>query len=167
MQSMRNLYNKNLLIFLWTHFVVWFVVPLMRKSLPMDSVEAITWGRYCDFGTNKHPPLSGFPAEWFYQLFGQAGIYLLNQILVLIGFIFIYKLAKCFLSEGKAVLSVMLLEGVIYYGFSAQEYNVNVVSLALWPLTAYYFLQALNKNTMRKEMRLKHFLKRLRLICLK
>ena len=148
MQPMRNVCNKNLLIFLSIHFVLWFVVPLMRQSLPMDSVEAITWGRYCDLGTNKHPPLSGFPAEWFYQIFGQAGIYLLNQILVLIGFIFIFKLAKCFLSEGKAVLSVMLLEGVIYYGFSAQEYNVNVVSLALLPLTAYYFLQALNKNTM-------------------
>ena len=145
---MRNLYNKNLCLFLLIHFLVWFIVPLVRQSLPLDSVEAITWGRYCDWGTNKHPPLSGFPAEWFYQLFGQMGIYLLNQILVLIGFVFIYKLAKCFLSEGKAVLAVMLLEGVIYYGFSAQEYNVNVVSLALWPLTAYYFYMSLSKNTL-------------------
>ena len=50
-------------------------------------------------GTNKHPPLSGVPAAWFYDWFGNAGIYILSQVCVLLGFIYIYKLAKCFLEE--------------------------------------------------------------------
>lgn len=147
---MKSIYKNNFLTFLVVHFFVWVGVPSLRRSIPLDSVEAITWGRYCGWGTNKHPPLSGFPAEWFYTLFGNhaLGIYVLNQICVLIGFIYLFKLAKCFLSESKAVLAVMLLEGVIYYGFSAQEYNVNVVSLALWPISVYYFYQALQQNKM-------------------
>lgn len=147
---MKNLFKNNFITFLIIHFFVWIGVPSFRKSLPMDSLEAIMWGRYCDWGTNKHPPFSGFLAEWFYKLFGenQIGIYILSQVCVLLAFIFIYKLAKCFLEERKAILSVMILEGVIYYGFSSLEYNVNVVSLALWPMTVYYFYKALQNNQM-------------------
>lgn len=140
---MKNLLKNNFITFLAVHFVVWCCVPLLRASLPMDSIEAVIWGQYCGWGTNKHPPLSGFPAAWFYDWFGNAGIYILSQVCVLLGFIYIYKLAKCFLEEKKAVLAVMLLEGVIYYGFSSMEYNVNVLSLALWPATVYYFYLAL------------------------
>lgn len=147
---MIKFFKNDLWKFLTIHFLVWVIVPSFRKSIPLDSIEAVTWGRYCGWGTNKHPPLSGFPADWFFNLFGgnAIGIYVLSQICVLIGFIYIFKLARCFLDEKKSILSVMLLEGVIYYGFSAQEYNVNVVSLALWPLTAYYFYQALVGNKM-------------------
>lgn len=147
---MKALYRNNFFAFLVLHFCVWVGIPGFRKSIPLDSIEAIMWGRYCDLGTNKHPPLSGFLAEWFYELFGchNLGIYFLSQLCVLLGFIYLYKLAKCFLEDGKAVLSVMLLEGVIYYGFSAQEFNVNVVSLALWPMCAYYFYTALQKNSL-------------------
>ena len=40
----------------------------------------------------------------------------------------------------------MILAGTIYYGFSAIEYNVNVLSLALWPMTAFYFYKSLKNN---------------------
>lgn len=134
-----------LICFLTLHFLVWTLLPLLRYSLPMDSIEAVVWGQYCDFGTNKHPPLSGFLAYWFYALGGgrHIMIYALSQVCVLLGFVYIYKLACNFLSKEKAAFAVMLLEGVIYYGFSAPEYNVNVVSLALWPMTVYYFYKAL------------------------
>lgn len=143
---MKKFYKNDFFLFLFIHFMVWSVIPLLRRSLPMDSIEAIMWGRYCDWGTNKHPPLSGFPAAWFYDWFGNWGIYLLSQVCILVGFIFIYKIACCFIEKKKAVLSVMLLEGVIYYGFSSLEYNVNVLSLALWPLLTYYFYLALKEN---------------------
>ncbi|MBQ2811166.1 MAG: glycosyltransferase family 39 protein [Alphaproteobacteria bacterium] len=134
--------------FLILHFLVWSLIPLLRGSMPMDSIEAIVWGQYCDWGTNKHPSLSGHVAYWFYELFANShyGIYFLSQVCVLVAFIYLYKLAKCFLPKDKAVLSVMLLEGVIYYGYSAMEFNVNVVSLALWPMTVYYFYRALQDN---------------------
>lgn len=145
---MLKFLKNDLWKFCFIHFFVWTIVPCFRKSIPLDSVEAVTWGRYCDWGTNKHPPLSGFFADWFFTLFGDSavGLYVLSQICVFVGFIYIFKLARCFLDDKKSLLSVMLLEGVIYYGFSAQEYNVNVLSLALWPLTAYYFYKALRDD---------------------
>lgn len=115
----------------------------------MDSIEAISWGMYCDLGTNKHPPLSGWLAHLFYNVIGfqtPYAIYFLSQLCVLVGFIYIYRLARGFLSKDRSVFAVMLLEGVIYYGFSAIEYNVNVVSLALWPMCVFYFYRALKKG---------------------
>ena len=136
-------------LFLFLHFVVWSFLPLMRRALPMDSIEAVSWGMYCTLGTNKHPPFSGWLANFFYNVIGfehPLAIYVLSQICVLIGFIYIYRLARGFLSKDRAIFSVMLLEGVIYYGFSAIEFNVNVVSLALWPMCVFYFYKALKQD---------------------
>ncbi len=121
---------------------------MFRAGIPMDSMEAIWWGKYCLLGTNKHPPLSGFPAYAFYLLFAEnvKSVYFLSQACILVGFIYIYKLALLLLDKDKAVLSVMLLEGVIFYGFCSPEYNVNVLSLALWPANAYYFYRSITEN---------------------
>ena len=36
--------------------------------------------------------------------------------------------------------------GIIYYGYSAVEFNVNVISIALWPLCTLYFWRAYQNN---------------------
>lgn len=139
-------------VFLFLHCVLWSVLPLMRRALPMDSIEAVVWGKFCLFGTNKHPPLSGWLANFFYSVIGfehPLAIYALSQICVLVGFIYIYRLARCFLSKDRAIFSVMILEGVIYYGFSAIEFNVNVLSLALWPMCVFYFYKALKQDAFK------------------
>lgn len=107
----------------------------------MDSMEAVWWGKFCLLGTNKHPPLSGFPAYGLFLLSGEniKSVYILSQICIAAGFFFIYRLACKILDRQKAVLSVMILEGCIFYGFCSPEYNVNVLSLTLWPAVAYYF----------------------------
>lgn len=116
----------------------------------MDSMEAVWWGKFCVWGTNKHPPLSGFPAYGIYLLFSEniKAVYILSQICITVGFCFIYKLASLLLEQRKAVLSVMLLEGCVFYGFCSPEYNVNVMSLALWPAVAYFFYRAVTENTL-------------------
>ena len=135
-------------IFLFLHFLVWSCVPLFRQTLPMDSIEAIIWGQNGGWLTNKHPPLSGYVANIFYNIFFGYNIsmYILSQVCILIGFIYIYKLARLFISERRATLSVLLLEGVIYYGFTSIEFNVNILSLALWPATVYYYYKALHDD---------------------
>lgn len=143
--------NTDLIIFLIIHFVLWSLIPIFRQSMPMDSIEAIIWGQNAGWMTNKHPPFSGFTANIFYQIFFHRDIsmYILSQLCVLIGFIYIYKLAKLFLDENKSVLSVMLLEGTIYYGFTSTEFNVNVISLALWPITIYYFYKSIYEDKLK------------------
>ena len=135
--------------FLLCNFVLWSLVPLWRMSLPMDTQEAIVWGKYCLWGTTKHPPFSGWIAYPFWSLFDRwdGSMYILSQIFVLLGVIYVYKLGRCFLNENHAILAALLQFGIIYYGFSSVEFNVNVVSLALWPMCAYYFWRAYKQDT--------------------
>lgn len=131
--------------------VLFSIVPLLRLSLPMDTQEAMIWGKYCLWGTTKHPPFSGWLAYDFYKLLGSwdGAMYILSQLCVACGIFYVYKLARCFFDENKAAMAAMLQFGVIYYHFSAVEYNVNVLSVALWPMCAYYFWQAYNENKLK------------------
>ena len=74
-------------IFLTVHVILWTAVPsLTNNNLPLDTIEALAWGSNLDWGFNKHPPMSAFLAEIFYQIFGAQdwAYYLLSQILSLI-----------------------------------------------------------------------------------
>lgn len=143
--------KKKFGIFLLFNLILWSIVPLLRLSLPMDTQEAIVWGKYSFLGTTKHPPFSGIIAYYFYMMFGKfdGAMYLLSQIFVLLGVIYIYKLAILFLDKNKAVMAAMLQMGVIYYNLSSVEFNVNVISLALWPMCAYYFWLAYQNNKLK------------------
>lgn len=143
--------KKKWALFLLFNLALWSVVPLLRLSLPMDTQEAVVWGKYSLLGTTKHPPFSGIIAYYFYLLFGQSDgvMYLLSQIFVLLGLIYIYKLARLFVDENKAILAAMLQMGIIFYNFSSVEFNVNVVSLSLWPMSAYYFWLAYQHNKIK------------------
>lgn len=147
----EKLKEHPLLTFLVIYFFVWSLLPLLRQALPMDTIEAVGWGMNCILGTNKHPPFSGWLAHFFYNIIGfqtPYSLYALSQFCVMVSFIYVYRLAKEFVSKEKAMYSVMILAGCIYYGYSAIEYNVNVLSLALWPMTVFYFSKALKKDNL-------------------
>lgn len=146
---MKKLSLSPLYIFLSLHMFFWTIVPyICRRALPMDSIEAIVWGSFWELGTNKHPPFSAFIAYPFYKMTMESewSVYLLSQLCILVGFIYIYKLAKCFFSKEKAMFATMMLEGTIYYTITSPEYNVNVVSLALWPMNVYYFYKSITDD---------------------
>ena len=144
--------NKTLSIFLLCHLVVWSILPIiLRANLPMDSAEALIWGMVGEWGTNKHPPLSGWLADWFWLFCGKnpQALYILSQVLVIGALIYIYKLARCFLSKEKALFSAVLMEGVAYYGLVTPEYNCNIVALLLWPACTYHFYCGVKNNLWR------------------
>ena len=68
---------------------------------------------------------------------------------MLAGLFGIYKFAKCFLSPLSALMATAFQLGIIFYTFSAVEFNVNVISLALWPWTAYFFWRAYQKDKLK------------------
>lgn len=145
-----TMFQKKSVLFLIIGALVWSLVPLLRHSLPLDTQEALVWGKYCLWGTTKHPPLSGWLAWGFYTLFGRTdmALYLLSQICVLIGLCGIYRLACQFLKPMTALLATFFQLGIIFYHFSTVEFNVNVVSLALWPWTAFFFWRAYRQDKM-------------------
>jgi 4-amino-4-deoxy-L-arabinose transferase-like glycosyltransferase len=120
-----------------------------NKNLPLDVIEALAWGTNLDWGWDKHPPLSIFFPEIFYQLFGNQdwAYYLLSQIFIVFSFVIIFKLAKEFLkNETYALLSVFLLEGIYFYNFTTPEFNVNVCQIPFWSLTVYYSWQCFKND---------------------
>ena len=134
--------NNLFFVFLLIHLLLWVLAPsLTNKNLPLDTIEALAWGSNLDWGFNKHPPLSAFAVEIFYQIFGSNdwAYYLLSQLFVIVGFIAVYKFSNEILNNKKlALLSVLLLEGIYFYNFTTPEFNVNVAQLPFWALTVYY-----------------------------
>ena len=71
MLSIKNDVHKTLIIFLFAHLIIWTAVPsISNNNLPLDTIEALAWGSSLDWGFSKHPPLSAFVVEVFYQIFG-------------------------------------------------------------------------------------------------
>tara|TARA_B100001741_G_scaffold114966_1_gene94706 strand:- start:335 stop:1702 length:1368 start_codon:yes stop_codon:yes gene_type:complete len=141
MITKKNISNI-FVIFLFLHLVIWTLVPaLSNVNLPLDTIEALAWGSNLDWGFNKHPPLSAFVVEIFYQIFGNQdwAYYFLSQIFVIIAFIVVYKFSEeIFNNKNLALFSVLLLEGIYFYNFTTPEFNVNVAQLPFWALTVYY-----------------------------
>ena len=141
-----NVLNRNIknifFIFALSHLIIWTLIPsLTNKNLPLDVIEALAWGSNLDWGFNKHPPMSAFFPEVFFQIFGSQDwvYYLLSQIFVLIAFYYVFKLAYEVLGNIKlSLISVLLLESIYFYNFTTPEFNVNVCQLPFWSLVVYY-----------------------------
>ena len=138
--------NKNIdnvfYIFVTAHLIFWTVIPsLTNHNLPLDTIEALAWGSNLDWGFNKHPPMSAFFPEIFYQIFGSRdwAYYLLSQIFVIVSFFYVFKFSnEIFKNKLLGLISVLLIETVYFYNFTTPEFNVNVCQLPFWSLTVYY-----------------------------
>ncbi len=141
-----NVFNRNInnifLIFLFSHLIIWTLIPsITNKNLPLDTIEALAWGSNLDWGFNKHPPMSAFFSEIFFQIFGSQdwAYYLLSQMFVLTAFYYVFKFANEILENSKlALLSVFLLVSIYFYNFTTPEFNVNVCQLPFWSLVVYF-----------------------------
>ena len=138
-------------IFLILHLIVWVLVPsFTNKNLPLDTIEALAWGGNLDWGFNKHPPMSAFIVEIFYQIFGVQdwAYYLLSQICVIVSFFAVFKFAEDFFSNNilASLLSVLLLEGIYFYNFTTPEFNVNVCLMPFWALTILFLWRGITIN---------------------
>ena len=134
--------NNIFYIFVTAHLIFWTLIPsLTNHNLPLDTIEALAWGSNLDWGFNKHPPMSAFFPEVFYQIFGSQdwAYYLLSQIFVVISLYYVFKLSKEILNNNLlGLISVLLIETIYFYNFTSPEFNVNVCQLPFWSLTAYY-----------------------------
>ena len=145
----RNI-NNLFYIFITTHLVIWTLIPtLTNNNLPLDTIEALAWGSNLDWGFNKHPPMSAFLVETFYQIFGNNdwAYYFLSQICVVFSFFIIWILSKDFF-ENKiySFLSILLLEGIYFYNYTTPEFNVYVCELPFWSLTVFYCWKGFKNN---------------------
>ena len=148
----KNLTNL-FYIFVTAHLIVWTLVPtLTNNNLPLDTIEHLAWGSNLDWGFNKHPPMSAFFPEIFYQIFGSQDwvYYLLSQIFVVISFFYVFKFSEqIFNNHLLSLISVLLIESIYFYNFTTPEFNVNVCQLPFWSLTVYYSWKIYNCNEIK------------------
>ena len=149
--------NKNIdnvfYIFVTAHLIFWTLIPsITNHNLPLDTIEALAWGSNLDWGFNKHPPMSAFFPEVFYQIFGPQDwvYYLLSQIFVIISFYYVFKFSnEIFNNKLLGLISVLLIEAIYFYNFTTPEFNVNVCQLPFWSLTVYYSWKIYSGNEIK------------------
>ena len=150
MRIKKNTFNRNLILFLSLHTVIWTLVPSVTNiNLPLDTIEALAWGSDLSWGYNKHPPASAFFVETFYKIFGNKDwvYYFLSQIFVVLSFIVIFKFSEEFFKDSiHSLISVLLLEGIFFYNFTTPEFNVNVCQLPFWALSVFYSWKGFKNN---------------------
>ncbi len=152
-----NVLNKNInnifFIFALAHLIIWTLVPsLTNKNLPLDTIEALAWGSNLDWGFTKHPPVSAFFSEVFFNIFGPKdwAYYLLSQIFVVTAFYFVFKFSNEVLGNIKlSLVSVLLLESIYFYNFTSPEFNVNICQLPFWSLVVFYSWKIYNSKEIK------------------
>jgi len=140
-------------VFIIIHLILWTLVPsLTNNNLPLDTIEALAWGSNLDWGFNKHPPASAFFAELFFHIFGNQdwAYYLLSQIFLVFSFFVVFNFSEEFFKDKVfSFLSVLILEGIYFYNYTAPEFNVYIAELPFWTLTVYYAYKAIFRNNFK------------------
>jgi 4-amino-4-deoxy-L-arabinose transferase-like glycosyltransferase len=148
-----NDHDKRLLRYLIVFMAVWLVLLTAIPSffytvLPLDTIETVMWSHPFSMGNAKHPPLAAWLAGIFTLVFAHTdfAMYLLSQLMLVIGFVYVYRLGKEFFSTEKAVFSVILLSTIIFYSFDSAKFNVNLPHMALWPMMTFYCYRAVKND---------------------
>jgi 4-amino-4-deoxy-L-arabinose transferase-like glycosyltransferase len=134
--------------FLALHFAVWTALPtLLYANLPLDLIEALTYGREWVLGSDKLPPLPWWLVEIMYQLFGtDAAYYALAQLSVIVAFAAVWMTALPLVGARRALIAILIIDGLHYFHFTAAKFNHDVIQLPFWALAGYAFHAALKRG---------------------
>jgi 4-amino-4-deoxy-L-arabinose transferase-like glycosyltransferase len=135
-------------VFLALHFLVWTALPaLLYPNLPLDLIEALTYGREWQLGYDKLPPLPWWLVEIAYRVTGHDfAYYLLAQISVVAAFALVFIMARPLVGTLGALITVLFLDGLHYFNFTAVKFNHDVIQLPFWALAGLTFHRALRGN---------------------
>ena len=137
--------------FLALHAVVWTALPsLIYFNLPLDVIEAMTYGREWQLGYDKLPPLPWFLAEIAYRATGtDDSLYALSQAAVIVAFIAVWMTARPLVGTLGALAAVLIIDGLHYLNLSAVKFNHNIVEMPLWALAGFAFHAGLRQGKLR------------------
>ncbi len=137
--------------FLGFHAVVWTVLPTaLYPNLPLDLIEALTYGREWQLGYDKLPPLPWWLVEAVNLTIGhEFGFYLLAQAAIVAGFAAVWAMARPLAGTRGALIAVLILDGLHYFNYTAAKFNHDVIQLPFWALAGYAFHRALRGGEWR------------------
>jgi 4-amino-4-deoxy-L-arabinose transferase-like glycosyltransferase len=130
------------------HFVVWTLLPtLLYANLPLDLIEALIYGREWQLGYDKLPPLPWWLVEVMYRVFGtDAAYYALAQVAVLVAFAAVYMTAVPLVGPRRALVAILIIDGLHYFQITAVKFNHDVIQLPLWGLAGFALYAGLRRG---------------------
>jgi 4-amino-4-deoxy-L-arabinose transferase-like glycosyltransferase len=134
--------------FLALHFAVWTALPaLLYANLPLDLIEALTYGREWQLGYDKLPPLPWWLVEVAHRAVGaDVAYYALAQLAVVAAFALVFATARPLVGAAGALVAVLIIDGMHYFHYTAVKFNHDVVQLPFWALAGYAFHGALKRG---------------------
>lgn len=127
-----------------------FSSELFRSSVTHDTLEGIAWGYQWQLGYNKHPFIAAWLSAAATKLAGGyvgLPVYILSQVSIVIVFISNYILAKkIFRSNSLAIISSLILSGIIYHNVNSINYTPDTAQIPFWSLTALFFYFSLKTS---------------------
>ncbi len=134
--------------FLLLHAAIWIALPaVLYPNLPLDLIEALTYGREWQLGYDKLPPLPWWLVEITYRIFGRdVFYYVLAQAAVVAAFALIWKTARPLVGPLAALVALFIVDGLHYVHFTAAKFNHDVIQLPFWALAGYSLHAALRRG---------------------
>src|ERR1700680_3238000 len=121
-------------VFLALHALVWTALPsLLYPNLPLDLIEALTYGREWQLGYDKLPPLPWWLVAIAYRTFDSDVAYdSLGQISVLVPFAAVWALMLRIATPAAALAAILIIDGLHYFNFTAPKFNHHAIQPPFW-----------------------------------
>lgn len=131
--------------FIFLYALIFTIVPLLfRNVIPYDMIENLYWGKELQLGYEKHPPLFAWISYWFFKWcdFIPESMYVLTQLNLLIGCVFIYKIARLLEQDKNSAFSaVFFFLSSIAACFGNTKFNATTILFSLISIVFYFFIR--------------------------
>lgn len=127
---------------------IYFAVTESPGRINHDMSEAFAWGREFQLGYPQHPPFwAWICGAWFLVFPHEIWAFgILSSLNATIGLFGAWLLIGDFAEGRKREAATALLLLTPCYTFLAFKYDANIILISLWPLTAHYFLRAIDRG---------------------
>src|SRR6185312_13369261 len=134
------------------HALLWTVILAKLKAaqdIHFDTAEAFAWGQKFQLGYGKHPPLSGWIAGAWFDLFPATNLaaYGLAMATVSVGLVICWLIALRVVDRRRAFFVVVMLALYPIFNFKGFKYNPDLLQLVTLPLLVLAYLNAFGKRT--------------------
>lgn len=115
-----------------------------------DTRELINWGRNLTLVTPDHPPMMVWVGGAIEKLFGHGApvVMAANQLLMVIGIVYVFRILRLVCSTETAWLYTLLYGTSAYFAFGPLSFalNADILQLVSWPPVIYHCLRAGETN---------------------
>ena len=143
---------RSFLLLLLCWLVLWTLLPAAYiGNIPIDVAENVAWGQTFELGYDKNPYFGAWLTSAVFRLCPHDWVfYLLSQLAVFLGVAAAYRLTReVTRSNFAAFVSGVSTLLIPFFSHSANEFNDDVMSIALWGLTALYLYRAVRHDTVK------------------